>query len=184
MIIYLEQVLVPLHERKATKYQKYDWKKDGMGDPHEVASKRGMDRGKNIYKVDHDEKWEKIWIPGEKLKGVLIKESLQDTKVLDSLSVTNTKTVDIDNPAPDQPSIWNLVYFQVPEVEAGELAEKFSRSLKSGTWYIDFKSEQEIYVVFLGRVFHYRRGAMEKRKEAQAYGRSLGIPEKQLNWKE
>ncbi len=33
---------------------------------HEVASKRGMDRDKNVYKVDHDEKWEKIWIPGEK----------------------------------------------------------------------------------------------------------------------
>ena len=97
---FLEQVLVPLHEGRATTYQKYDWKKDDMGDwveikpeglvicegvsmlgedftpyydlrvwldvPHEVASKRGMDRDKNIYKVDHDEKWEKIWIPGEK----------------------------------------------------------------------------------------------------------------------
>ena len=118
------------------------------------------------------------------LKGVIIKESLADEGVLDGLSVTGTKAVDIDNPAPDQPSVWNLIYFQVPEVGAGELAEKFSRSLKPGTWYIDFKSETEIYVVFLGKVFHYRRGDAVKRKEAQAYGRSLGIPEKQLNWKE
>ena len=34
--------------------------------PHEEASKRGMDRDKNVYKVDHDEKWRTIWIPGEK----------------------------------------------------------------------------------------------------------------------
>ncbi|MEK7109037.1 MAG: hypothetical protein AAB919_01205 [Patescibacteria group bacterium] len=97
---FMEQVLAPLHAGRATKYQRYDWKKDDLADwvevkpegliilegvsmlgedfnpyydlrvwldvPHEVASKRGMDRDKNVYKVDHDEKWEKIWIPGEK----------------------------------------------------------------------------------------------------------------------
>ena len=118
------------------------------------------------------------------LKGVIIKESLQDTKVLERLSVIGTEVEDIKNPAPDQPNVWNLVYFQVPEVEAGELAEQFSRSLKPGTWYIDFKSEQEIYVVFAGKVFHYQRGDAERRKEAQTYGRLLGIPEKQLDWEE
>ncbi len=118
------------------------------------------------------------------LKGVIIKESLTDENVLGGLSVTSTKAVDIDNPAPDQPNVWNMVYFEVAEPDAGILAEKFSRALRAGTWYIDFKSEQEIYVVFLGKVFHYQRGDSVMRKEAQAYGRSLGIPEKQLDWKE
>ncbi len=33
--------------------------------PHEIASKRGMNRDKNEYKVDNDEKWEQIWIKEE-----------------------------------------------------------------------------------------------------------------------
>lgn len=34
--------------------------------PHEVASQRGMDRDKNVYKVDHNDLWNRIWIPREK----------------------------------------------------------------------------------------------------------------------
>ncbi len=33
--------------------------------PHELASKRGMERDKNVYKVDHDRMWNEIWIPEE-----------------------------------------------------------------------------------------------------------------------
>ena|SRR3989344_1586731 len=117
-------------------------------------------------------------------KGVIIKESLADERALEGLAVTSTKVVTIDNPADDQPNVWHMAYFDIAEPDAEKFAEKFSHALKPGTWYIDFKSEQEIYVVFLGKVFHYRRGDEEKRKEAQAHGRALGIPEKQLNWYE
>jgi uridine kinase len=30
--------------------------------PLEFASKRGMDRDRNVYKVDHDQMWKEIWI--------------------------------------------------------------------------------------------------------------------------
>ncbi len=97
---FIEQVLAPLHIGKETKYQKYNWQSQSLGEwvevepkgliilegvstlgedfnqyydsrvwldvPHEVASKRGMDRDKTVYQVDHDEKWKKIWIPQEK----------------------------------------------------------------------------------------------------------------------
>ncbi len=33
--------------------------------PHEVASKRGMDRDKNEYQVNNDKKWNDIWIKEE-----------------------------------------------------------------------------------------------------------------------
>ncbi len=33
--------------------------------PHELASKRGMERDKNVYKVDLDRMWNEIWIPEE-----------------------------------------------------------------------------------------------------------------------
>ena len=33
--------------------------------PHELASKRGMERDRNVYNVDHDRMWEEVWIKGE-----------------------------------------------------------------------------------------------------------------------
>ena len=33
--------------------------------PIELASKRGMERDRNIYKVNNDQKWQEIWIKGD-----------------------------------------------------------------------------------------------------------------------
>jgi hypothetical protein len=37
-------------------------------------------------------------------------------------------------------------------------------------------------VVFPGKIFRYRRGDQAGREEAQARGRSVGVPEQQLDW--
>ena len=116
--------------------------------------------------------------------GIIITESLEDQSVLNGLVVTKTEVEQISNPAQGQPSDWHLVSFEVSDEAAGEFAQKCSRALRPSTWYIDFMSEDGKYVVFPGKVFYYQRGDMEKRKEAQAYGISLGIPEPQLDWAE
>jgi hypothetical protein len=44
------------------------------------------------------------------------------------------------------------------------------------------KSTCEAFVVFPGRVFRYLRGDAAGRTEAQAHGRTVGVPEPQLDW--
>lgn len=80
----------------------------------------------------------------------------------------------------DQPEVWSLLEFQVERGE--ELAEVLSRVLDSPGWYTDFQDEHEIFVVFPGRLFRYRRGDDAARAEAQEFGRGLAIPAAQLDW--
>jgi hypothetical protein len=51
-------------------------------------------------------------------------------------------------------------------------------------WYTDLHSTEETFVVYAGRVFRYPRGDSAGRAEAEAYGRSHGVPESQLDWPE
>ena len=54
----------------------------------------------------------------------------------------------------------------------------------TGGWYCDFRTSNETYVVFGGRVLHYSRGDRTRRSEADAYARSVGVPEAQIDWPE
>lgn len=115
--------------------------------------------------------------------GTLIKESLKKEDLWDSLTLTDFETETLKEHAPDQPSVWHLAQLNIENVDVEETAQELSKSLKRGTWYVDFSDGVTVYIVFLGKVFKYPKGNLEKKKEAQSYGRSLGIPERQLNWK-
>jgi hypothetical protein len=39
-------------------------------------------------------------------------------------------------------------------------------------------------VIYPGKVFRYERGDSAGRAEAQAHGRTMGVPEPQLDWSE
>jgi hypothetical protein len=66
-----------------------------------------------------------------------------------------------------------------------DLVEALSRSLDpAGGWYCDFRTAEESFVVFAGRIFRYPRGDLKGRAEAEAYGRVVGVPEAQLDWEE
>lgn len=68
---------------------------------------------------------------------------------------------------------------------AAAIADALASALDgSGGWYCNFSTADEAWVVFRGRVFHYPRGDAGGRAEAQAYGRSIGLPEAQLDWGE
>jgi len=54
----------------------------------------------------------------------------------------------------------------------------------TGGWYCDFRTSNETYVVFGGRVFHYSRGDRTRRSEAEEHARSVGVPEAQIDWPE
>ncbi|MET9318166.1 hypothetical protein ABZX12_40630 [Kribbella sp. NPDC003505] len=48
-------------------------------------------------------------------------------------------------------------------------------------WYAGFHDEHEIFVVFPERIFRYRRGDDAAREQAKEFGRTLAIPEPQLD---
>jgi hypothetical protein len=82
------------------------------------------------------------------------------------------------------PGVWSAIDFEVEDERADELARVLSGRLDSTGWYVNFSSETETFIVYPGRVFRYPRGDAQRRGEAQAYGRTLGIPEHQLDWSE
>jgi len=82
-----------------------------------------------------------------------------------------------------QPELWTFIEFEAEEPDAGGLADALAKVLdKQGAWYTDFRTPDETFVVYFGRVFRYPRGDSSGRAEAAAYGRSVGVPEHQLDW--
>jgi len=81
------------------------------------------------------------------------------------------------------PDVWCSIEFELEDERADDLTEALSEALDTG-WYANFSSETETFIIFSGRVFRYPRGQRDGRAEAQAYGRALGIPERQLDWSE
>ena len=116
-------------------------------------------------------------------EGLIVRESLKDAGVLDKLQITRTEVWDVQGGAAFQPSTWTAMWVHGDERRAGAVAEMLSQSLHA-EWYCNIATERHSFVVFGGRVFKYPRGDERGRAEAQAYGRSLGLPEKQLEWGE
>ncbi|MET7846309.1 hypothetical protein ABZT45_49215 [Streptomyces sp. NPDC005356] len=66
--------------------------------------------------------------------------------------------------------------------QAQHLADQLASCLSSsGGWYTDFHTPSDTFVIFANKVFSYPRRQAEGRREAQDYGRSVGIPEQQLD---
>ncbi len=116
------------------------------------------------------------------MKGLLLKESLTGTKVLDLLHITKTETWRVSHPTVDQPGTWTALSFETGDDQADAVAEAFSRVLKSRGWYINAETETHEYVIFPGKVFKYRKGNRVQKKAAKRYGRSIDIPDDQLDW--
>ena len=118
------------------------------------------------------------------INGTLITESLRLGTELDGLglSVRKISRYRASGTTADQPEVWTVLEFQAEETAAEQLAEAFAASLSEPGWYVNFESPGESFVVFPGRVFRYPRGDKAGRAEAQAYGRTLRIPEAQLDW--
>jgi hypothetical protein len=116
--------------------------------------------------------------------GALIMESL---KVGTRLRDLNIKISELYRFQPEgtvsyQPDTWTVLELEIEDDDAPGIAESFATALSEPGWYVDFRSPAETFVIFPGRVFRYLRSDQRSRAEAQAYGRSAGIPEPQLDW--
>ncbi len=119
-------------------------------------------------------------------RGTVIEESLEDPRILKNVTIIQT-TVKPATTREKTPWIkqWTLHTVEVPEQEAGSLAEALSVKL-DGThpWYADFKDDKNHYIVFRNKVFHVNRTKPEDYQKATAYGLTLGIPDYQLDFSE
>ena len=119
------------------------------------------------------------------LEGALIAESLRVGAKLDdlALTVTTISRADLGDVSAGQPRTWTFIEFEAPDTEAERLTGALEGALsRVGGWYCDFRNDTETFVVFADRSFRYERGDRDGRAAAVEYGRSVGVPESQLDW--
>lgn len=117
-----------------------------------------------------------------KYSGLLLKEGLKDETVLKYLMVTKTEIWNAENAEGDQPKQWTAIYFEVTKKKVNEAAEQLSRALKPKGWYLNIFGENIIFVVFPNKVFRYKKENISEKIRAIEYGKTIGIPENQLDW--
>jgi hypothetical protein len=116
--------------------------------------------------------------------GLLLKESLAVEEILERLHVTKVELWEVKNAVSWQPKVWTAVSFEVEDSQAEEISQALSRAFKPQAWYINASTQTDVYVIFPNKVFKYRKGDQAHREEAKRFGRSIGVPESQLDWSE
>jgi hypothetical protein len=119
------------------------------------------------------------------IEGTLIAESIRAGAELDGVRLVTRKISRsaAGDASAGQPELWTLIEFEAGDPDADLLANALAKVLdRQHGWYADFHSPDETFVVYSGRVFRYPRGDSAGRAEATAYGRSVGVPDHQLDW--
>lgn len=118
-------------------------------------------------------------------KGVIIEESLVDASILDDIKIVATKVESVtEGHKTSWVKQWTLHDVEIPPEQAAELAERISKALDhKHSWYADYKTDTEHYVIYRDKVFHITdRSDKKQYDEATAYGISLGIPDYQVDF--
>ena len=116
--------------------------------------------------------------------GALIMESLRPGCALDAsdLTFTSIERCEVDGVTADQPSRWTVAQFVGDIPDPGELAARLAEVLDSPGWYVDFRNDDAVWVVFPQRVFTYARDDRRGRQQAIDYALSIGVPPSQTDW--
>jgi hypothetical protein len=121
------------------------------------------------------------------VSGALIGESLRVGATLEGVPLRIEKIVraDCGDVAAGQPLTWTFLEFEVDVDDVELWTQKLSAVLDDRLgWYCDFRSPEETFVVFAGKVFRYPRGDSAGRTRAAEHARSVGVPEAQIDWPE
>jgi len=119
-------------------------------------------------------------------KGTVIEESLENKAILQKVKILSTKVEEVvaEHKTPWL-SQWTLHKVEIPESEAGEIAEALSKVLDyshGSAWYADFKNDTSHYIIFRSKVFFVDRHSKQQYDTARQYGILLGIPEYQIGF--
>ena len=107
---------------------------------------------------------------------------MKERSVLDVIRGIKAERWEVENSAGSRPRIWTAIRFEGDASNADMIAERLSRSLSPHRWCGRISTGKRVYVVFPDKVYKYRPGDVQSRKAAQEHARSLGIPERQLDW--
>jgi hypothetical protein len=77
---------------------------------------------------------------------------------------------------------WTLLRFEAPDADAARLAGVLAETLDAFGCHADFHTAHESFVVFAGRVFRYATGDHARRDGPDAYARTRGVPDAQIDW--
>ena len=119
-------------------------------------------------------------------QGVIIEESLKDAQVLKGIRIVKTRISKVTK-RHKTPWLthWTLHTVMIRESKADQVARDISLELDEShgeSWYADFRNNRYHYIVFPNRVFRISITSARQYAEARRYGRSLGIPEYQLDF--
>ena len=117
------------------------------------------------------------------IRGGILAESLSPGTGFDGrgMRVTRCARFEVTGAADYQPPIWTLIEFEAPASSSDALASELADSLLSPGWYANGTATPK-RPWSSPAMFRYPRGDQAGREEAKAHGRSVGVPEPQLDW--
>jgi len=121
------------------------------------------------------------------VSGSLIAESLKTGESIEGVPLVIDKIVraEVGDVEVGQPLTWTFIDFRVDLGHVDAWVDSLSAALdERGGWYCDFRSSDETFVVFAGRVFRYPRGDAAGRARASEHARNVGVPIRQIDWRE
>lgn len=108
------------------------------------------------------------------LIGTVVEESLEDNRLLNELEIIGFRISKDENPQ----DRWHLYKVKVSRDDI----EKLSKNINAGKWYMHFWEGSDITAVFKNKIFEFNYSDKSTWKDAIEYGKSLGIPEEQLDF--
>ncbi len=104
------------------------------------------------------------------MKGTIIENSLSDKSLLQKAQIQRTW----------KSGSWTLHDVLIDEAFVSEVP----RYIAEGPWYIHFwgSENDDIMVVFRDKIFRATKGDKGSFADAVAYGKTIGIPEEQLDF--
>ena len=110
----------------------------------------------------------------KKYTGIIVEESLESKRFLESVIIKHTQTTDETDPQ----KVWHMHAVEVTD----EQIEELSYYIKPEKWYADFSNEDEMVIVFRNNIFRFKRDDKDSWAKAIEYGKSVGIPDEQLDF--
>lgn len=118
----------------------------------------------------------------ERYEGVLIKESIEDDAIIDSLSIHKIELWQTGG----KPKYWTVLFFTSDNPDFPELVSRvlISDPEKGGPWFVDFQSGNIKYIVFRDKILTYHIGNPREKELVRAECRKMGLRDEQMNWPE
>ena len=116
--------------------------------------------------------------------GLIVKESLKNFRILEDkdIKISRIEKWEVGERAADfQPANWTAIFIEGAEEIIEQVAEKISKAILN-RWYANLSDDMTEFVIFHNKIFKHKKGNKKGAKEAIEYGKSIGIPEHQLDW--